>query len=402
MSATTHHSAGGHRLEMHLHSRLPFEPEEYARRYDAVQDGMERAGVDALLVKSPENITYLSGYETPGYYGYHCLVLARGEQPVLVGRKLEIETNAPEFSWLAHLAPAEDHDVPVEITARTLERLGLGRRRIGVEKKGWFFTVEEYEALGRLLPHARIVDASDTVEAARLVKSEPEVAMIRQAVAIADEACLAGIEATRAGRSEDEIAGELHRAWCAAGAEYTGLPNFIVSGRRSGACHATWRGRRLEENDHCIFEIAASKNRYCGAVFRTATVGEVGAKLRDLYHATENALHAVIDAIRPGAVSEEVDKAGRDVIAGAGFGPWHRHRIGYSIGVNYPPDWGEGQIFSIRRGEKRVLEENMTFHLVPGCLIFDEMGLVTSASVRVSATGCEILNTLPIKLYEKG
>ena len=223
---------------------------------------------------------------------------------------------------------------------------------------------------------------------------------IRRAVAIADKACLAGIEATRAGATEDEIAGALHAEWCARGAEYTGLPNFIVSGRRSGACHATWRGRRLNKNDHCAFEIAAAKNRYCGAVFRIATVGRVKPKLRRLYRATESALLAVVDAIRPGAVSEKVDKVGRDVIAKAGFGPWHMHRIGYSIGVNYPPDWGEGQIFSIRKGEKRVLEENMTFHLVPGCLIFDEMGITTSASVRVTATGCEILNTLPIKLYE--
>ena len=77
-----------------------------------------------------------------------------------------------------------------------------------------------------------------------------------------------------------------------------------------------------------------------------------------------------------------------------------RHCIGYSIGVNYPPDWGEGQIFSIRKGEKRVLKENMTFHLVPGCLIFDEMCVTTSTSVRVTATCCEVLDTLPIELYE--
>ena len=390
----------GPALRMNVHPRLPFGPEEYRRRYDAVLDGMRRIGADALLVRSPENITYLSGYETPGYYGYHCLVVTRDEQPLLVGRRLEIETNAPEFSWLTRLAPVEDHETPVGITAKNVAGLGLARGRLGVEKKGWFFTVEEYEALGRLLPHARLVDASEVVEAARLVKSEAEVAMIRQAVAIADKACLAGIRATRAGRSEDEIAGALHQVWCAEGAEYTGLPNFIASGRRSGACHATWRGRTLEANDHCIFEIAAAKSRYCGAVFRTATVGEVRPRLRRLYLATADALAAVIDAIRPGAVSEEVDRAGRDRIAAAGFGPWHRHRIGYSIGVNYPPDWGEGQIFSIRAGEKRRLEENMTFHLVPGCLLFDDMGIVTSASVRVTATGCEVLNTLPVQLYE--
>ena len=101
-----------------------------------------------------------------------------------------------------------------------------------------------------------------------------------------------------------------------------------------------------------------------------------------------------------GAVSEKVDKVGRDIIKRAGFGKYHHHRLGYSIGLNQPPDWGEGQIMSIRRGEKRLLQENMTFHLVPGCLITGELGLVNSATVRVTRNGCEMLNTIPLKLFE--
>ncbi len=389
----------GFRLRMKAHQRLPFGLDEYRRRYDLVMDNLKRAKVDALLVRGPENITYLTGYETPGYYGYHCLVLARGQQPVLVARKLEL-SNVPEFSWLARTAPVQDHDVALEVTVRTLEKLGLGRARLGVEKSGWFFTVNEYEGLSARLPKARLIDCSDAVEAARMIKSEAEVETIRRAVAIADKACLAGIRATRPGVTEDHIAGALHKVWCEEGAEYTGLPNFIVSGRRAGACHATWRGRRLTKNDFCAFEIAASKNRYCGAVFRVATVGRVKAKLRALADATVEALDATIAAIKPGAIAEAVDKAGRDVIRKQGFGKHHKHRLGYSIGVNYPPDWGEGQIISIRKGEKRAIEENMTCHLVPGGLIFDEMAVVTSASVRVTATGCEVLNTIPAKLYE--
>ena len=384
---------------MNEHHRLPFTLAEYQRRYDAVLDNMKKAGVDILLVRGPENITYLTGYETPGYYGYHCLILARGEQPVLVGRRIEL-TNVPEFSWLTRTAIVEDYHVPVEITINTLKKMGLERRKLGIEKSGWFFTIDEYEALSGALPRARFADCSKVVEEARMVKSDAEVEMIRRAVSIADKACLAGIRATKPGATEDEIAGELHKVWCAAGAEYTGLPNFIVSGRRSGACHATWRGRKLGKNDHMFFEIAASKNRYCGAVLRVATVGKVKPKLRRLANATIDALEGVVDAIRPGAVSEDVDKVGRDIIAKAGFGAYHHHRLAYSIGVNYPPDWGEGQIISIRKGEKRQLQENMTFHLVPGCIIFDEMGIATTASVRVTATGCEVLNTIPIKLYE--
>ena len=385
---------------MNRHRRLPFKPAEYQRRYDQILDNMKRAKLDALLVHSPENITYVTGYETPGYYGYHCLVIVRGAQPILVGRRIEILTNVPEFSWLTSTAIVEDHRKPADVTAGVIEKLGMARRRIGVEKSGWFFPVDEYESLGSSLPRARLVDGSGLIEAARLVKSDAEVEMIRRSVAIADKAALAGIRATKPGVSEDRIAAAVYKKWCEEGAEYTGLPNFIVSGRRSAACHATWRGRKLNANDHIIFELAASKNRYAGAVFRAATVGRVKPKIRKLSDASIEALLAVIDAMRPGAVSEKVDKIGRDIIKRAGFGKYHHHRLGYSIGLNQPPDWGEGQIMSIRRGEQRVLQKNMTFHLVPGCLIPGELGLVNSATVRVTDTGCEMLNTIPLKLFE--
>ena len=389
------------KLRMNEHRRLPFTRAEYERRYNLVLEAMRDARVDALLIRSPENITYLTGYETPGYYGYHCLLIAPGIQPILIGRRLEVGTNVPEFSWLTRTAFVEDDDVPVEITIRTLEKNGLARKRLGIEPDSWFFTVNEHAALVAALPKARFVDCSHLIEELRMIKSEPEIVMIKKAVAITDKACMAGIEATRPGTTEDAIAGALHKVWCEEGAEYTGLPNFIVSGIRSGACHATWRGRRITKNDHVGFEIASSKNRYCGAIFRTVTVGKPKARLRKLAAAQVEALEAVIDAVKPGAISEQVDKVGRDIIAKAGFGKWHVNRLAYSIGINYPPDWGEGQIISIRKGEKRALQENMTFHVVAGTLIPREFGTCTSASIRVTKNGCEVLNSIPRKVFEK-
>ena len=171
---------------MNTHRRLPFRREEYERRYDQTLEYMQRAGVDVLLVRSPENITYLTGYETPGYYGYHCLVIARGEQPVLVGRRIEL-TNVPEFSWLTRSATVHHDDVPAEVTARTFEKQGVARRKIGAEKANWFFSVDEYESLERRLPRARLIDCSGVVENVRMVKSDVEVEMIRRTAQALDQ-----------------------------------------------------------------------------------------------------------------------------------------------------------------------------------------------------------------------
>ena len=74
---TTRKTQSGYDLPMVVHDRLAFTPEEYIRRYNTIQTAMAEAELDALLVRGPENITYLSGYETPGYYKYHCIVVPK-------------------------------------------------------------------------------------------------------------------------------------------------------------------------------------------------------------------------------------------------------------------------------------------------------------------------------------
>jgi Xaa-Pro dipeptidase len=294
----------------------------------------------------------------------------------------------------------EDHEDPVAVTARTLERMGLADKRIGVEKAAWFFTVQEYEGLQAALPRATVVDASTVVEEARLVKSEEEIAVMRRAARLADLAVQAGIEAVAPGRTEDEVAAEVHRVLIANGGEYMGLPPFVLSGERTALPHGTWRGRRIQRGDHVYFEISAAKFRYSAALMRCVSLG-AGSRVRALADAVIAGLEAGMAAIRPGATCEAVDAACRGVIERAGFGKYFTHRTGYSIGLNFPPDWGEGQILSLRRGEPRRLEPNMTFHMVPLCLVYGELGVGFSATVRVTETGAEELTTLPRKLVEK-
>ena len=87
--ATTRKTENDYDLPMIVHERLAFSPEEYVRRYDNIQREMAAQGLDALLVRGPENITYFSGYETPGYYKYHCVVVPRDGEPVFLVRDFD-------------------------------------------------------------------------------------------------------------------------------------------------------------------------------------------------------------------------------------------------------------------------------------------------------------------------
>jgi Xaa-Pro dipeptidase len=377
--------------------RLGFSSSEYRRRYDAAMRQVQERDLDALLVRSPENICYLTGYESVGYYGYHGLILSL-QEPVLVLRKFE-EPNVAETSWLARSVAIEDHHQPVDVVAQTLAELGLASARIGIEKNAWFFTVTEYEALRAALPRANLVDASGLVEACRVLKSPEELDMMRRSAAIVDAAMLAGIEHCRTGTSEDEIAARIHTAAILGGSEYISLPHFVLSGERTSLPHGTWRNRRLKTGDVIFLETSAAKHRYSAALSRTVALGRPTPRLQAMADAVRTALEAALSAIRPGVTSASVDAACRGVIERAGFGQYFRHRTAYSIGVNFPPDWGEGQILSIRANDETPLLPNMTFHVVPLCLAYRELGVGMSATIRVTETGCEEFSRLPHELF---
>ena len=108
-----------------------------------------------------------------------------------------------------------------------------------------------------------------------------------------------------------------------------------------------------------------------------------------------------MEAIKPGATPHEADTAARNVTTNAGFGEYHRNRLGYSIGVSYPPDWGEGEIISLRQAEHRPLQPGMTFHMPPLCLKYREFGIGFSESIVVTETGCERLSELPCEIVIK-
>ena len=387
-------------FEMITHARLGFSLEEYLRRYELVLSRMAERGLDVLCLRSPENITYLTGYETPGYYKYHCLVMGPGFDPVLILRRFE-SLNIPEYAWIPRFVPVDDWEHPPTLTAHVLRLLGLSGKRIGVEKQGWFYTVEEHETLSSALQDCTFEGAIDILWDARMIKSEEEIAMMGRSAAILDQAVQAGIDLCASGVPDDRVNAEVNRVLLENGGEYMGLPPFILSGPRTSLPHQTARGERIGEKDLVYFEVSCSQWRYAAALMRTIFIGEPDLRQRRCAEATIGAVDRAMEVIRPGVSSEDVDAAARSVVEKAGFGDYFRHRLGYSIGVNYPPDWGEGEIISLRKGEPRELQAGMTFHMVPLCLIYRDYGVGFSETIRVTDRGCERFSALPREVIVK-
>jgi Xaa-Pro dipeptidase len=376
---------------------LPFSRVEFRARLLNVRQDVAARGLAGLLVHTPENIYYLTGYHTPGYYRYQTCIVPLDREPVLVVRGFELP-NVEALAWLKRGEGYDDTEDYVAKTASVLDELGLGEQRLGVEEASWFLTPRDLRRLREARPRARFEDASGLVEQWRLVKSNAEVEYIRRACRAAEAGVQAGLGALRAGVTENDVAAEVLHAMVKAGSEYAGLPPFVAAGERTAWPHATWSGRRIDPGDPLILEIGGCVRRYSGALWRCAVAGEPTEEMRRRDEVTRLALDETIAAMKAGTTGAEVNAVTQRVFDENGFRGVHKHRVGYSIGIAFPPDWGEGYIMSLQSDEHRPLQAGMTFHVIP-MVMTPGLAIANTDTVLVTPGGGERLSQFPRGLY---
>lgn len=381
---------------MRENPNLPFSLAEYEARLTKVRAEMAKRGIDACLISVPENIYYLTGYTTTGYYMYQTLIIAQEGEPMFV-TYLEERINIIRRSWVENYLNYSVTDDPVGVTVNAIKELGLAGKRLAIEEEGYFFPIQTYKQLMAALPNATWLNCSGVVEKARLVKSATEIEYIRQGA----KAAMAGMQAALAtigrGKTENDLAAEVYRATLQNGSEYPGSPPYVVSGERSGLPHGTWEGRVLRDGDIIFLEHSGCVKRYSAAMMRTAFLGNPPEVVKATAGIILEGLQKAIETIRPGVTSGEVDAACRETIRKAGF-PDYTHETGYSIGVCYPPGWNESHIMNLHPGDQTILVPNMVFHLVPSIIIPEMNGHVGfSDTVVVTETGCEVLTNVDVE-----
>ena len=363
---------------------------EYESRIRKVREGMEINGLDVLVIHSPENIYYLSGYQTPGYYWYQALILPLNSEAIFIAPPHEAAL-IPEFSWVEDSRVYPDTSDWAQITGEILKELSLTRSLIGLETKSRFLTVDFYQSIQSLLPDAQLIDGSGIVESCRLIKSASEIEYMRKAADVSSRGMKAGIKAVIEGASELEVAAAVHSELDMAGSEYTGLPAFITSGERSHLVHATWSPKQIDYGDLVFMEIPGSVNRYHAAQSRSVFVGDQTQKLIEANRVATEALETAKASMKQGVAASSVFKAGSSVINEANIGYKQGRRIAYGIGTAFPPGWDEGDIFSINIDESRPLLPGMCFHLITTMRVPGLGAIGCSDTVLVTDDGAETL-----------
>ena len=378
---------------------------EYADRLRRVRDKMRERSLAALVVSDPANLFYLTGYDAWSFYTPQCLVIPAETEPHLFARAQD----AAGATFTCNLPAVQIHGYPEELVHRpdvhpfdwiagAARDLVPAGELVGVEGDAHFFSPRGYFALANGLPGNRLADSAELVNWVRLVKSPSEVGRLRIAGAIAEHAMRIACEQLRPGRRQCDLVAEILAAQAIGvpghGGEYPALVPLLPTGDASGTPHLTWSDRPFRIGEATTIELAGVFGRYHAPLARTVMLGDPPQRLIDTAHVVAEAMESTLDAIRPGVTGGVVHEAFDRVIRSHGLRK--DSRIGYSIGIGYPPDWGERTV-SLRREETTELAAGMAFHIILG-MWMDGWGYELSEPIVVTATGVERLTDLPHEL----
>ena len=390
-------------------TELPFARAEYDDRLRRVRERMAERGLGCLIATDPANMNYLTGYDGWSFYTPQCVVVPLDGDVRLFTRRMDANgARLTTFLGDEAILGFPDEFVqqrdrhPMDWIADELARGGvLDGSPVGLEMDSYFFTPRAYEALRARAPRVEFADAEELVNWVRAVKSPAEIAMMRTAARIAERVMQAGIDAIEPGVRQCDAVAAIYDAQVRGteevGGDYPAIVPMLPTGEGTSTPHLTWSDQPFKAGEATILELAGCRRRYHCPIARTVFLGEPPRRLAETARVTVDGLAAALGAVRPGVTCEQVEAAWREHIARHGLEK--SSRIGYSVGLGYPPDWGE-HTMSLRPGDETPLETGMAFHMIVG-MWMDDWGFEASETFVVPDAGAECLCSFPRELAVK-
>jgi Xaa-Pro aminopeptidase len=372
------------------------------KRLAGVRTALAGAGVDGLVLWKNENVRYLTSLRAQIIAGkstsLNGVFVTGREDPVLLASGGEVDKAEFGMPWLAaiHAVPIMEQPELVDaFVAATLRPLiadaGLAAGRIGIDQANISFV----RAVERHLPDVEIVDGDAVMQAARLVKHDEEIAIIEEACAIGDSVTQRALDETKAGRREQDVAGDALQTLYYLGGEMAHvITPFVATGEHMSPPHRICSDKIMRNGDLCFIDIGAMWNGYFADIGRTTIIGTPNVQQKKVYTAVYEGLMAGIAQMRPGNTNQDVadaivEKVGSHGLEDRLFSLFIGHGIG--MGANEPPYIGE----TLPGAGVFELQENMVFAVEPLVWVPDVPGgggVRIEDMVLVEADGPRILS----------
>lgn len=345
---------------------------------------------DSLLITQPENRRYFSGFKAED------TSFTESSGSLLMNQRISFLVTDSRYTTEAQ---KEAHAFEVVTMKKTLaEELPTLLRRLGTKVLGfetahltWELHRQIQNALKRLSPPIRLTPIRDLVENMRIIKDRDELHAMAAASQLMGDILEEMIPRLQAGVSEKSVAWEIEGLAREGGAEGLAFPSIVASGPNSALPHAMPTERKIRPREPITLDVGLKMDGYCCDMTRTVFLEEPNPAFKKIYRTVREAQLAGLDAVRPDIPSNIPDKAARDIIEDAGFGPFFGHALGHGVGLAAH----ERPRLAPRKPE--TLKEGMVVTVEPGIYIpqkggvrLEEMGVIGKNGINI-LTQCNYL-----------
>lgn len=392
-----------------MEKNLHFERAEFDARVAAVKKEMAKRGIKILLVSEPPNLNYLTGYDAYSFYTPQLAIVAIDHaEPIFITRLMDT-TSAKITTYLPNDNirgfPDEYVNSPAlsayDFMADVVKEFGGEKATIGVEMGGFYYSARAHADLVKALPNAHFVDADLVVNWIRLTKSPAELCLMRQAGRIADAMLKRAVDTAEPGVRECDLAAAVYHQQISGtpefGGSYDSSALHLCVGERALAPHSAWSDKPLPASTTINIEVHGNRLRYQVNLSRTICIGEPTPAYEKFAEIAIEALNTGLESVRPGRTCAEVYAVFSKALARHGLEK--NQRIGYPIGIGYPPSVAE-RTASLRKRDETVLQPGMCFHMMPG-LWLDDRSMAITQPFAVTEKGHEALTSTPRTLFAK-
>jgi len=362
-------------------------------RQDRLRESLATHAVDAAIINCEKDIRYLTGF-----VGHDSLVLAPADGPTAIIS----DPRYDEFlnPW-REIATNRGDDGLGEVHMGTRHRLHETIKTIS-DKRGYkrvalqadHLTINDRQAFEQSLGNDRLVDRAKLVATLRMCKDELEVQIIEKALHIQQQALHAALSQLSLGMTERECCALLEYEMKTRGGDKPSFDIIIGAGSNSSIIHHMPGDRRIDRGV-LLVDWGCEVDGYCGDITRTFGVGELPAKIKEIYTIVHKAQLQAIEACRPGKTCAEIDAVAREAISRAGYGEYFGHGLGHGLGM----DVHEMPYFNNLQTDI-VLQPGMVMTVEPGIYLPGEGGVRIEDDVLITDDGVRVLSSWPKGLDE--
>ena len=385
-----------------------FSNKEFTSRINKVKLKMIEKGIEILLISNPANQFYLTGYDGWSFYTPQMVLIHINDaQPYWIGRRMDaVGAKFTSFLNKNHIVSYPDTYVasttkhPMNFLVEFIKKKKWHKKNIGVEMDDYYYSAKWHQILKKNLSQSKFVDAFLLVNWVRMIKSDQELLYMKQAGQIANLAMKNAMKKAKPGIRQCDVIAELNKTTTSGtkkvGGTFTCKPPNAMVGEYCSAPHLSWTDKKLKKNEIFYLELGGAKHRYHVPLARCIYMGKAPEKILRIAEIIKEGLNSVLDRVKPGVSGHDLEEVWKKVISK--YNIEKDSRIGYPVGIGYPPTWGE-LTTSLRKGDKNIIHENMTFHCIPA-LWMEKFGIVISETFIVKKKGAERLTNYSQKLFD--